>query len=238
MTIQQTPCQTNPDAWEIPTRGLAHTRAQVAVRAVAGCRTCPLLANCRTQANQLRPTDDCIQAATVWINGEERNLEAWLQSLATAPNRDPDGNGICEACGTSFPTHKHQQRYCSRGCAGAGADGHRPHRQTITVADLLRPPVPATTQVAALKPCGTIAAYRRHKGRGEPVDVACLLVQRQYERDKKRTQAAKAGRSPQVLAPCGTVSGYNRHLRRAETACRACRDAIAAYKRHSRGRAA
>ena len=50
----------------------------------------------------------------------------------------------------------------------------------------------AHRDVAGLKPCGTTAAYTRHRRRREPVDAACAEAWRVYGRDKKRerTQAA------------------------------------------------
>lgn len=37
-----------------------------------------------------------------------------------------------------------------------------------------------------LRPCGTHAAYSRHRGRGEPVDDQCLTAERDYQREKRR----------------------------------------------------
>lgn len=37
-----------------------------------------------------------------------------------------------------------------------------------------------------LRPCGTHAAFIRHKERGEPIDAACLTEERRYQRDRKR----------------------------------------------------
>ena len=38
-----------------------------------------------------------------------------------------------------------------------------------------------------LAPCGTRAAYRRHRARGEPVDVACEVAYLGEEAERKRT---------------------------------------------------
>lgn len=43
-----------------------------------------------------------------------------------------------------------------------------------------------------LKPCGTLAAARRHRSRNEPVDDACVEAERAYDRDRKRTQRRAA----------------------------------------------
>lgn len=36
---------------------------------------------------------------------------------------------------------------------------------------------------APVRPCGTLAAYRRHVRHGEPVDEACAAVWAEYQRD-------------------------------------------------------
>lgn len=72
-----------------------------------------------------------------------------------------------------------------------------------------------------LQPCGTHAAYQRHKRHGEPIDDAC--------REAARTQSAKqAGRNPRIrrhFGPtgCGTRNGYRKHLAANEPACDPCR---------------
>jgi hypothetical protein len=47
-----------------------------------------------------------------------------------------------------------------------------------------------TAYVRPLKPCGTHAAYWRHKKRGEPVDLRCLYAERAYQRTRKSRRAA------------------------------------------------
>lgn len=44
----------------------------------------------------------------------------------------------------------------------------------------------------ATEPCGTIAAYRRHKANGEPVDDAC---REEYNRRQREWYAARRGAS-------------------------------------------
>lgn len=43
-----------------------------------------------------------------------------------------------------------------------------------------------------LRPCGTHAAYIRHKTRGEPIDLWCLHAERAYQRARKRAQRRAA----------------------------------------------
>ena len=69
-----------------------------------------------------------------------------------------------------------------------------------------------------LKPCGTVAAYERHRRHGEEVCDACREARRvhsnaQYTpRDRERPA-------------CGTTAGYHYHHRHGEQTCRPCRDA-------------
>ncbi|WP_341719981.1 WhiB family transcriptional regulator [Micromonospora sp. FIMYZ51] len=49
-------------------------------------------------------------------------------------------------------------------------------------------------QPADLAPCGTNAAYRRHKRRGEPVDEACLVAERRKAAAYYRSSKAKTRR--------------------------------------------
>lgn len=42
------------------------------------------------------------------------------------------------------------------------------------------------------KPCGTHAAFIRHKKYGEPVDDACAEAQRKFDRERKRRARAAA----------------------------------------------
>lgn len=46
------------------------------------------------------------------------------------------------------------------------------------------------SDVRMLKPCGTHAAYVRHKNRGELVDDLCRDAERRYQRSRKRQERA------------------------------------------------
>lgn len=81
---------------------------------------------------------------------------------------------------------------------------------------------------AGLAPCGTPAAYKRHKQHGEPIDEACA------EAYRKRSQAQrdKAKRTRPVGPPvCGTPRGYRHHRKNGEDACKPCKAANAAADR-------
>lgn len=47
-------------------------------------------------------------------------------------------------------------------------------------------------RIVKLRPCGTHAAYCRHKARGEEIDTRCLHAERAYQRDRKREQRRAA----------------------------------------------
>lgn len=49
-----------------------------------------------------------------------------------------------------------------------------------------------TNQLPQLKPCGTHAAYARHKTNNEPIDPLCQRAERAYQRNKKREQRRAA----------------------------------------------
>lgn len=68
-------------------------------------------------------------------------------------------------------------------------------------------------------PCGTKAAYNRHKRRGEDACQPCKEAKRLADRK-----------------PCGTEAAYQRHRRNNEIACAACLEAHAEYaKERSKG---
>lgn len=45
--------------------------------------------------------------------------------------------------------------------------------------------------VADLQPCGTEAAYRRHKRHKEPADAACMAAHRQYVHEGRMARERK-----------------------------------------------
>ncbi|MFG2046169.1 WhiB family transcriptional regulator [Micromonospora sp. NPDC048935] len=50
----------------------------------------------------------------------------------------------------------------------------------------------AATTATNLKPCGTSAAFRRHKRRGEPIDEACRQANARSSADERQAKAARA----------------------------------------------
>lgn len=75
-----------------------------------------------------------------------------------------------------------------------------------------------------LRPCGTVAAYRRHRNHGETPCEACRAAVAAYSR-------ARYIPSTRQLAPHGTEAAYHRHYTYGQRPCLACVDAHAAYLR-------
>lgn len=84
-----------------------------------------------------------------------------------------------------------------------------------------------------LQPCGTPAAYTRHRRRGEPVDDACA----EARKAEKRTQYANGSVPRGPLQPCGTNAAYERHRWHGEPIDEGCREAHRAWmRRYNRDR--
>lgn len=89
----------------------------------------------------------------------------------------------------------------------------------------------APTKTRELRPCGTRAAYVRHKRNGEEPCLACHTAYKEYKRElnsrRKRTRKLK---------PCGTYAAWMRHHRNGEKPCYKCRIAHSAYMELKRER--
>jgi hypothetical protein len=98
----------------------------------------------------------------------------------------------------------------------------------VGMIERLRSAMPEPSLVDArtgLKPCGTSAAYRRHRRDGEEPCHAC----REAEALRSR-----GGRPRIPLQPCGTRAAYIRHVKRGEEPCADCRIANATYAEDKR----
>ena len=91
---------------------------------------------------------------------------------------------------------------------------------------------PAPERVA---PCGTPAAYRAHRKRGEHPCAACIDAENTYRRGRYAEQHPRH-KPRRRVAVCGTHGGLGRHYRRGEPLCRICRDFSNAYQRGLRAR--
>lgn len=69
--------------------------------------------------------------------------------------------------------------------------------------------------VAVLAPCGTAAAYRRHKRKGEPVDEACRVAAREAEAARRREASGNGEGNGAVLQlrPGATAAGASTESR-------------------------
>jgi hypothetical protein len=83
---------------------------------------------------------------------------------------------------------------------------------------------------ARLLPCGTPAAYARHRKHGEEPCEACMIANRLRNRDRYQQQllGGKVVRKP--LAPCGTHAAYTRHKKRGEPIDEVCDLGESAYQ--------
>lgn len=73
-----------------------------------------------------------------------------------------------------------------------------------------------------LMPCGTYAAYQRHKRRNEIPCDPCAVAAREMWR-------MRATNTPFDDSKCGTTAGYSRHVKRGLPPCDACRAAKRVY---------
>jgi hypothetical protein len=86
-----------------------------------------------------------------------------------------------------------------------------------------------------LKPCGTAAAFTRHRRHGETPCDACREARRIYGTARKRAKGSR----PRQRPACGTDGGYQRHRRDRETPCERCIQAHRDYQNtNNRRRAA
>ena len=86
-----------------------------------------------------------------------------------------------------------------------------------------------------LQPCGTVAAYDRHRGRGEEPCQPCRAAKATYNRafrDRKRRGEVSPPPPLPSPKPCGTVAAYKRHLKRGEVICLPCKIAVREYSRN------
>lgn len=81
-----------------------------------------------------------------------------------------------------------------------------------------------------LKPCGTTAAYERHRSRGETPCEACRKANTEAKRARNCTP------TPERRKPIahGTYAGYRQHAYRGETPCAECRQASSDYQKSKR----
>jgi hypothetical protein len=103
----------------------------------------------------------------------------------------------------------------------------RPALEALGIAAPHEQPDAHQEQGAEREQCGDVAAYRRHRRRGEKPCEACRIAYNAHER-------ALYVPVPRKHQPCGTPTAYKRHYKRGEKACQPCRDAHNAYERARR----
>ena len=75
------------------------------------------------------------------------------------------------------------------------------------------------------KPCGTNAAYMRHKKNGEEPCEACCIARKAYMAPYRPKP-----KGPKPLMGCGTHAGYKRHIEQRTEPCEPCRAAKREYQ--------
>lgn len=93
-------------------------------------------------------------------------------------------------------------------------------------------------QVQLVAPCGTPAAYRRHRRRGEEPCDECKAAVAEDERSRYRAQPKGTDRAPAPPdCPNPSPGGVARHRRAGELPCSACLSAYNAAQRERRAEA-
>lgn len=95
------------------------------------------------------------QGITYGVWGAESEEER-RSRLAGAPADSTGSLAICEQCRRAYLRRRNAQRYCSHACHHASMIKQRG------------------------RDCGTTAAARRHRKRGEPMDDACRMAESLY----------------------------------------------------------
>lgn len=86
-----------------------------------------------------------------------------------------------------------------------------------------------------LRPCGTYAAWCRHKYHGEEIDLECAKAKTAYDREQteKKRLRREGGYVPKPRKPkqpCGTYAASQRHYRDGEPLCEPCKAAKSEYE--------
>lgn len=100
-----------------------------------------------------------------------------------------------------------------------------------------RPRQASKTRSIEYRPCGTIAAYDRHRRAGETICEPCKEAKRiesKKRRDRDKTERENTPLKPAVTREqCGTRAGANYHRDHGEHKCGPCLEAQRAYNRET-----
>lgn len=109
---------------------------------------------------------------------------------------------VCVKPGCKCPTSLRQEREAAAVALPASVAAVQPVEQPEPAEPVKRAPG------RPLEPCGTVAAYRRHGRRGEPIDEACREAQNRVKRDREAAQRAAeiAATAPMVTVGDGVVT--------------------------------
>lgn len=80
-----------------------------------------------------------------------------------------------------------------------------------------------------LKPCGTVAAYQRHRDKGEEPCGPCKRAKSEYDRESGVQRRSRPWKPTIHREVCGTTAGYKKHIYHRDRPCYPCSEAIFAY---------
>jgi hypothetical protein len=132
MTTLTLPCRRDPAAWDItggskPPRGTKPWHVEAALRAVAGCGTCPIMMTCAARAAANPPAHRCVQGGIVFeLVGGYRTVpiapKKWAaryartEPVAPKPEVAPVAAEPCAHCEGPIADPRPGKKFCSRLC--------------------------------------------------------------------------------------------------------------------------
>lgn len=121
------------------------------------------------------------------------------------------------ACGAASGVKAHKDRN-EPPCPGCRKFMNNPDASDKATPNRRPGPMPGSVPLA---PCGTIAAVKCHKDRGQDLDALCDAA-RLADNKKRRDERAQRNAKPRELMPCGTNAAASRHTQRGEPLDEAC----------------
>ena len=121
------------------------------------------------------------------------------------------------ACGTAIGVNAHRKRN-EPPCPGCKKFMSNPDASDIATPRRKPGPIPGSVPLA---PCGTIAAVKRHRDRGQELDALCDTARLAHNKQRREERVKKQG-PPRELMPCGTRAAAWRHYKNGEPLDEAC----------------
>lgn len=127
-------------------------------------------------------------------------------------------------CGTlsGYSKHRRDGEPACRPCREAANE----YQRTRSQKNRGEKPQRSNRHTANLQPCGTMAAYQRHKRDGEEPCQPCREAKRIASKEYQRKARALNQVKPRELKPHGTLAAANRHTKKHEPLCDPCREVV------------